>query len=396
MARPETLRIAIIASHPIQYQVPWFRALSATGIAQVRVFFAAMPTPAEVGVGFGMPVAWDVPLLEGYDWEQLDNVIAQPGVDGFFASRVRGVGAAVGGWNPHAAVITGWESFALIQALAACLRSGIPRLVRGDSNAMKPRPWWKRLVHRTLFRCYTCFLAVGAANRELYLREGVPRERIFPCPHFVDNERLARECKAFRTDREALRRNWGVPADAACLLYVGKLVPKKRILDVLAAVEQARSRTARMHLLVVGEGELAGRARSLASASNLPVSFTGFLNQSEIAKAYAVGDCLILASDYDETWGLVVNEAMACGLPAIVSDRVGCAPDLIQRRGTGTVFEFGNVEGLAAEMLAVATEPLRWRQMGANARELVFREYSLEKAVAGTFQAAEDAVSAHR
>jgi glycosyltransferase involved in cell wall biosynthesis len=113
----------------------------------------------------------------------------------------------------------------------------------------------------------------------------------------------------------------------------------------------------------------------------LPVTFAGFLNQSEISRAYVAADCLVLPSDYGETWGLVLNEAMASGIPAIVSDRVGCGPDLVIENQTGAICPFGNGAALAEQMVAFASDRQRMQEMGRRARERVLQEYSVEKAV---------------
>ena len=125
----------------------------------------------------------------------------------------------------------------------------------------------------------------------------------------------------------------------------------------------------------------------MVDKEQLPVTFAGFLNQTEITKAYVAADCLVLSSDYDETWGLVVNEAMVCGLPAIVSDRAGCGPDLIEEKVTGLIYPFADVEALAEKMIYMAEDTDRMREMGRQAKELVLREYSVERAVEGAMKA---------
>ena len=145
-----------------------------------------------------------------------------------------------------------------------------------------------------------------------------------------------------------------------------------------------------MHLLMVGDGELRSKAEELAPAE-APVTFTGFLNQTEIGDAYAAADMLVLPSDYGETWGLVVNEGMVFELPAIVSDRVGCGPDLIDEGTTGRTVPFGNVEELASTIKQMARHPERVRKMGQNARDRVMSEYTIEKTVNGIVKAALDA-----
>jgi glycosyltransferase involved in cell wall biosynthesis len=144
-----------------------------------------------------------------------------------------------------------------------------------------------------------------------------------------------------------------------------------------------------MHLLVVGTGELMEPAQAFAREHALPVTFTGFLNQSEIAAAYVAADALVLPSDYGETWGLVVNESMACARPAIVSDRVGCGPDLVTPGVTGECFAFGDTAALAAVLERCAAERDELQRMGAAARERVLSGYRAARATEGTLRAVE-------
>jgi glycosyltransferase involved in cell wall biosynthesis len=174
--------------------------------------------------------------------------------------------------------------------------------------------------------------------------------------------------------RAALRSQWGIPADAFCFLFVGKFVHKKRPLDIIQAARLLQARTRRpIHLLWVGTGELdkavrancsvafdaysTERAQASSRPADVRASFAGFLNQSEIASAYVAADCLVVPSEATETWGLVVNEAMACGLPAIVSDAVGCAPDLVRPHRPDLCFPMGNVSGLAEAMASCLVRP---------------------------------------
>jgi glycosyltransferase involved in cell wall biosynthesis len=230
-------------------------------------------------------------------------------------------------------------------------------------------------------------MAVGQANRAFYLENGASPERIFDVPHFIDNHRFATAAAELRPQCENLRRGWGVPVDATCFLFSGKLIPKKHPLDLLHALGRAVQAGARAHVLVAGTGELLAPACELAKRERLPVTFTGFLNQTEIVRAYVAADCLVLPSDTGETWGLVVNEAMACGLPAIVSDQVGCGPDLIVAGETGAVFPMGDVAALANRLVEFAANPARLPVLGERARQRVLADYSVERAVEGTLAA---------
>jgi glycosyltransferase involved in cell wall biosynthesis len=328
-------------------------------------------------------------MYDGYEWQVLDNDKKDPGVDSFFASRIRNMTEVLRSDRPDVLILTGWQGLPLLQALWSGVHLGIPRVVRGESSSLKSRKIAVKVVHQLLLSQYNAFLVIGEVNHEFYTGYGIPDSKLFSCPYFVENKRLCDQARSQRAERKDLRTKWNISQDSVCYLYVGKLTRKKRVLDQLTALKLALSQNPRLHLLIVGAGELMGCARQFAAENNLPVSFVGFLNQTEITSAYVAADCLILSSDHDETWGLVVNEAMVCGLPAIVSDRVGCGPDLVKNGETGDTFAFGAVDALSRSMLAMAQDRDRMIAMGERAKSRVLRHYTVENAVEGTIQAVE-------
>lgn len=384
------MKLAIFATHPIQYHIPWYQELSRRPGVDVKVYFACIPGAEEQGTGFDVAFNWDIPLLEGYQWEVLTSKQKNNGLKGFFSCRVLGLAKLLRWDRPDVVLLTGWQALPLLQVLLWCVLLGIPRIVRGESNGLKPRSRKVRLIHSLLLRRYQGFLTIGKANRQFYTGYGVSEEKLFPCPYFVDNTRFFSQIKHGLPQREELREKWSIPQESTCFMYVGKLIKKKRIQDQLDALKIALKKNANLYLLVVGTGELMESAQQKVYADNLPVSFVGFLNQTEITNAYGAADCLILSSDYDETWGLVVNEAMVCGLPAIVSDRAGCGPDLIEEGITGSLYPFGDTQALAARVLYMAENQERLLQMGKNAQRRVLQHYTVRKAVKGTLAAVEN------
>lgn len=389
------MRLAIVATHPIQYHVAWYRGLAARDDVDLTVWFGSIPTPERQGVGFDVAFEWDVPVLEGYPWKRLPVAGSDPSLSGFLSIRTSGVGALLDAERPDAVVLTGWQSLSLVQTLLACRRRGIPTLVRAESNALKPRPWWVRAIHRTLLARFDGFLAIGRANERFYLDAGVAPERIFPAPYFVDGAFFEAERSRLEPDRDAIRAAWGIPPSSTCFLFVGKLQPKKRPADLLEAFARVHDADPEARLLVVGTGPLEAELRARAAELDLPVVFAGFLNQTEIGRAYVAGDCLVFPSDWGETWGLVVNEAMIFGVPAIVSDRVGCGPDLVEPGETGWRFPFGDVAVLADRMLEAASDGAALRRTGERARRRV-AAHSVERTVASTVEAARWAASGGR
>lgn len=381
-------RVLAVASHPIQYQAPWFRALALAPGIDFSVLFVQQPDAQQQGRGFGVAFEWDIPLLEGYRSQSVPEIRGPGGLNGFFSARITRPLALLRQLDPDALLLTGWHVWPLIQMLAAAWWAGVPVIMRGESNALRRRPWAVRALHRLLLGRCAAFLPIGRASRDFYAGYGIDERALFATPYFVDNARFAAAAGQAMPRRGELRDRWGIPADAICYCYAGKLEPKKRILDLLEALRVALAQPGpRLHLLVVGTGELMPQAQALAAQWRLPVTFAGFLNQTEIPAAYVAADCLVLPSDHGETWGLVVNEAMACGRPAIVSDRVGCAADLVIDGVTGAAFPFGDTAALAQRLRELAAEPERLGAMGVQARDHVLQGYSVERSVEGTLRA---------
>ena len=380
--------LAILTTHPIQYQVPLWQALSRARCVPFEVWYL---TDHGVRVSndreFRTAFAWDLDMLNGYPYRFLSTAPnATPAsfwncrLQESLTTRLRTSGVT-------ALWVQGWQVAAYWQAVWAAKRVGVPVWLRGESNNLAPAPIWKRAMKSVLlgqlFRRVDHFLYIGSANRHLYESYGVPASRLHPGLYCVDNERFARQAELLLPRRSELRRKWRIPEDASCVLFCGKFIEKKRPLDVIAAVQRLiqTHQIPRLHILFVGSGDLGVALRSechvMADAENTktpsesprigvdcpPASFAGFLNQTEICEAYVAADCLVLPSDYGETWGLVVNEAMATGLPCILSDRCGAAPDLAQ--GTrNRVFPCGDVVKLANEIAAVLSAPKSSTEMG--------------------------------
>src|SRR6185369_3393054 len=388
------MRVAVVSTHPIQYQVPWFRELGRQNL-ELKVYYAVLPDQQRQGIGFGESFAWDIPLLEGYEWELLPNTKESPSTSGFLQSSTPAIYSKLAKFKPAAVIVTGWQSLPLLQAVWAAYRLRIPCIVRGESNGLRPRSFKTKAFHRLLFSRFDAFLSIGKLNRQFYLDYGISQDRIFSTPYFVENQRFVDQFRQHVSERDSLRRGWNIDDRRVCFLFAGKLEPKKRVLDLIKAIESSVRNGSHVHLLVVGNGELMDEAKRFVEQADLPVTFAGFLNQTEITQAYAAVDCLVLPSDSGETWGLVVNEAMACGLPAIVSDQVGCGPDLVEEGVTGGTFTCGDVQALAAKIQEFASDPKLLTAMGTEAGRRVNQDYSVEKTVAGTLQAI-DLVTANK
>ena len=382
------LKLAIVETHPIQYKAPLFRKLAADPRLDLKVFFAMVPDAAQQGAGFGVAFEWDAPLLAGYPHEVLANRAKRPSVTAFAGCDTPGIYGRLRALRPDAVLVNGWVAKTCLQALWACKRLGIPCLVRGEANLLRPRAAWKHALHGLLLRQYAGWLAIGSANREFYRCHRCPEARIFWAPYAVDNDFFAAQAAARAGKRNELRAAFGLPADAVVFLFAGKLEAKKRPADLLAAVARLPADLkSRVNVLIAGDGSLRDDCERRARAENLPVAFAGFLNQSRLPDAYAAADVLVLPSDAGETWGLVVNEAMASGRPAVLSRAAGCCADLVVENETGRSFECGDVAALADVLAGYARDPAAAARHGAAAAERV-RAFGLDAAAAGIAAAA--------
>jgi glycosyltransferase involved in cell wall biosynthesis len=342
------IRLAILASHPVQYYAPMFRDLAKE--VDLHVFYAHAATPEQqAAAGFGHAFEWDINLTEGYSFSFLKNTSKHPGTDRFGGCNTPEIyqELRLGGFS--AVLALGWHLKSMIQGIVAAKRIGLPVLVRGDSQISTPRSklkqWIKALSYPIMLRAFNAALYVGKNNYCYWRYYGYPTKRLFHSPHCVETERFSSGATA--EARTNLRRQLGIAASSFVVLFAGKLVSFKRPLDVVHAISKVRYEGKDCRFMVAGSGPLESELTELATKLGVPVDLLGFQNQSEMPSAYAAADVLVLPSDSRETWGLVANEALASGLPIIVSDQAGCAPDLAADGSVGQTYKMGDVAALA-------------------------------------------------
>lgn len=392
-ARP--IRLAAVAASPVFYQVPLYRRLAADHRVDLTVYFASSGGVRPYDAAFGgRAVVWDVDLLAGYRSAFLRKADTNDVLGGFlglrdwdlFGKLVRGRYDAI--WIHGYSYLTNWI------AIAAAIVTRTPLLLREEQTLLHPRRWPRRWVRtavlRALFR-HVHGLWVGTNNRAYFERFGVTEERLSFAPYCVDNELYEAEANRLRPRKDELRAGFGIRPDAGpVILFVGKLTAKKQPLALLEAFARVRS-TERCSLLFVGEGELEGELRAFVEARAVPdVHFAGFLNRSEISRAYAAADVFVLPSALHETWGLVVNEAMNFSLPVVVTDKVGCNSDLVRDGENGYVVRAGDVAALTTALHDLVVEPALRARAGGLSRELV-AAWSYPRAAAGIVAACDAA-----
>ncbi len=369
----------------------WFRKLAGEPNIELQVFYCHDATAKEqADAGFGVEFNWDVSLLEGYPNRFLKNVAPKPGIGGFSGLDTPEIQEIVGKERFDAVLINGWHYKSAWQTMQACWKTKTPVMVRSDSHLHTERSSLKKIVKKPFYNWFIrkldACLPVGKWSSDYFLNYGAAAKDIFIVPHVIDTDYFCSEATRLKPTRSELRAQWKLKPEDAVFLFAGKFIEKKRPLDFVKAIDRASRHGARVAGLMVGDGELREACETIVKENNLPVSFAGFLNQSRITEAYVAADALVLPSDGRETWGLVVNEAMTCGLPCFVSDRVGCGPDMIEANRTGAVFPFGDVAALAQLMTDFSAEPRKIAAMSNHAREIGCK-YSVPMAVERTMEA---------
>jgi len=388
LAPPNRMKkLAIITSHPIQYNAPWFRDLAAQPGIDLQVFYLwDFGVKSTVDPGFQRALTWDIPLLDGYAHQFVPNVSATPGTSHFNGLQNPELSARVRAFDP-AAVLLLTYNYASTQRFLWTWRAS-PLIFRGDSHRLVPRRGAKELLRRgalaLLMRRFAAFLYVGQANRRYFLHHGVPESRLFFTPHCVDNARFSGQREETSRAAAAWRIELGIAADQAVILYAGKFESKKRVLDLIQAF--VRANLADTVLLLVGSGPDEAQVRALA-AGNPSIRIAPFQNQLQMPRTYAASDLFVLPSKSPaETWGLAINEAMCLGRAVIVSSLVGCAEDLVHPGENGLIFPAGNVPALAEALREALTDRARLRTWGDESLDIVSR-YSYAAATKGLLRA---------
>lgn len=354
------MRIAFVVTHPVQYYAPLYQSLARCSEIQLRVFYTWHGGAAAVlDQGFGRPIAWDIPLTTGYEYEVVPNCAAHPGSHHFRGIQNPELVKRVQIWRPDVVHLTGYAYQSHLQLLYACHRAGLPVLFRGDSHLLDRSAGLKWLVKRRclrqVFRWPAAFLYVGQHNKRYYQSFGVDESRLFHCPHSIDVRRFADPEGVLERQAADWRRQLGIGEQQSVVLYAAKFEPKKRPVEFMRSMLPLRQQG--LVVVMVGDGALGGEVQQLAGEFPDLFRVLPFQNQSLMPVVYRLGDVFVLPSGWGETWGLAVNEALACGRRVLVSDRVGCAPDVVRPGVTGQIFRVEDTTDLVQKLRELLAQP---------------------------------------
>lgn len=378
------LRVAVLSELPTPYRWPLFERVAAEPSLDVSVFFYARNEADR-------------------DWTVAVDGAGRPAVD-FLPGRalhVRGKRSLFFHWNPaildrlrkgrfDVAVIPGWSMPTSVAAAVACKARRIPYVIFSETHDRSPRPAWlrmgKRVALRPLIAGASAWLATGTLSEDFFAAHGADRARIFRFANTPDVDAVRAAADAARSRRPEIRASLGVPADAVMSLFVARLIGAKDPATLLGAQAILEAKVDAPWLVLVGDGPESKSLRDLAAVRRLRrVVFAGTRQPSELPEVYAAADLFVLPSRH-EPWGVVVNEAMASGLPVILSDRVGAAADLLVEGVNGRGFPAGDAKALAGAIASLSADAALRRRMGEESRRIV-AGWGYEPSVRGFVQA---------
>lgn len=376
-------KLAIITTHPIQYYAPIFKLLSERNNIEICVFYTwgKDTLKDKFDEGFGKKIEWDIPLLEGYNHEFLENIALDKGSHHFKGIDNPTIIDEIKKYNPDAILIFGWSYKSHLKTIRH-FKNKIPVWFRGDSHLLDETSFPKKIARKLfltwLYSNIDKVFFVGTNNKNYYKHAALSDKKLTFAPHAIDNSRFAST-----EENTELAKKWraelGIKENELVWLFAGKFEPKKSPLLLLEAFIQRQNNEE--HLIFLGNGELENELKQKAE-SYQNIHFLPFQNQSKMPIVYLLCDVFVLPSKgAGETWGLAINEAMAAKKAIIASTKVGCAIDLIQsnqeKKNNGFIFQSENIESLKEAMNKIKSQE-QAKEMGEISYQII-QNWSFEK-----------------
>ncbi|MEO6329114.1 MAG: glycosyltransferase family 4 protein [Ginsengibacter sp.] len=366
-------KLAIITTHPIQYNAPFFKLLAESKIIQLKVFYTWGTTVTETKFdpGFQRTIDWDIPLLEGYEYEFLRNTAKEKGSHHFNGIINPGIVQKIKSWQPDALLIYGWKFDSHLKVMRY-FKKKIPVWFRGDSTLLdeknKAASFFKSLVLKKIFRNVDIAFYSGTNNKKYFLKYGMKENQLVRALHAVDNERFFYNSQYAHAAAQ-WRSRLNITTANIVFLYAGKLEIKKNVETLLNSFKELNKEN--VHLVIVGNGP-EEKDLKLAFSDIKNIHFIDFQNQQVMPVIYQVCNVFVLPSvGPGETWGLSINEAMAAGKAILASDKCGGAIDLVQPGENGFIFEARNISDITSKIKSLAELPDKIAAMGQKSRQFI-------------------------
>jgi glycosyltransferase involved in cell wall biosynthesis len=373
------IRVTFVSPEPTPYRAPLLDRIAAGGEIELTVVYAARTV---AGRTWTVEPKHRAVFLDG---------VSVPGLRGVLRHDypvTPGIWRVLGESAPDCVVVSGWSTFAAQAALAWCRVHHVPYLLLVESHDDGPKPGWRRRVKEAVVPSVIggadSVLVTGSLARDSVVSLGASPDRVRVFANTVDVEWFGDQADRLSARRDELRAGFGLEREDVAVVTVARLAPEKG-LDVLL-------RAAGTHpVLVIGDGPERGRLEALARELGVRATFAGDRPLEGVLDAYVAADVFALLSSY-EPWGVVVNEAAACGLTLVLSERVGAARDLLRDDENGFLVPAGDVEAAADALARLASDPGLRESMGARSRELV-RGYGYAPSVDNLLAAVREATA---
>lgn len=371
-------------SHPIQYFSPLFRELSKKTDLKVY-FFSDASIIGKKDIGFGQNIKWDIPLLDGYKCEFVKNYSRHISLQNkFFDVFNPGVVKILKNSSSKIIIVNGWTYSSTLMCIFFGRLFGKKIWLRAENplnQELKKRKiillLKKIFLKHLLFRYFVdkC-LYIGTENKKFFEFYGVAASKQIYTPYAVDNNYFSNEYARLKKDIITIKSDLGLLPEKKIILFSGKYIAKKRPLDLLQAFKLLNDPS--YSLIMVGEGELRNKMEDFIRENKLEnILLTGFINQSEISKYYAIANVFVMCSGTGETWGLSVNEIMNFEKPILVSKTSGCSFDLVKEGVNGFTFEEGNVDDMAYYLKKVLSDN-DFQAMAGKKSLNIIQDYCIE------------------
>jgi glycosyltransferase involved in cell wall biosynthesis len=388
-------KLAIITTHPIQYHVPWLVRLAEQQI-HVKVFYTWEQSRDGLvyDPGFGKNIQWDIPLLEGYEYEFVQNTAARPGTERFMGIINPGLIKKIESWGPDSLLVFGWNYYSHLQCVLH-FHGRVPVFFRGDSVLLHEKRGLRKIARRIfltwVYRHIDRALYVGTNNKSYYLKHGLKPSQLLFSPQAIDIDRFSEPDADYSRRAGRWKKALGIPGHHITVLYAGKMTTVKNPYFVLALAEACAALP--VSFIMVGDGHLKEDLQKRAEGMG-NVVFLDFQNQRIMPIIYRMGDVFIMPS-VSETWGMGISEAMASGRPVMASEKVGCAADLVLENKTGITFGADDTDKCVRFLESLCADRSLLTEMGTCSRALI-RFFSFSQIVESVAQALDQPVVTSR
>jgi glycosyltransferase involved in cell wall biosynthesis len=360
------IRVAFLTDSPTPYRDPLFERISQLADIEMETLFCTSEEPGR---------SWHTDRCRFPHQFLKGRVFSLPGKDSLAIKINPGILHDLEGGHFDAVVVGGYFQPTMQMAMIWCRRHEVPYVLLSESHGLTQRPQWKQILRKPLIRFFvkgaSSFLTMGSRGRDYLVSYGADPGKVFFFPNTPDVERLREEMMQLQGHRQDLRREMGFRGDPL-VLFVGRLVAVKNIQTLLRAFSLLQRESPNVGLIIGGDGPLLGELQALAVGLGISNHcFTGAVRPADIARYYASADIFALPS-HSETWGVVVLEALACGLPVVVSDRVG-ASELLEEGRCGFALPVRDSEAWCAALRRLLGDSSLRREMGDRGREVAKR-----------------------